>query len=219
MDTLLSIFPLVILKTRNAQEIFESAPYQLLKLLRKIAYLLGKKSLSKNEMDDIQQYWELAFNLRLKLTDQENPATVVKKPKPTGNQPGNSQRATNHSLLESSQQSQQEPYPSQASPLLFGDSLDQGEQDGELVAPDEHIAIGDQGADDDDREGDNDQGQGQSSTREKYFPALIPKEHYFLHISCQIKNFGPASRSLSTQSYEQKHQGHSQIYISNGILT
>ena len=235
MDTLLSIFPLAILQTPNAHEIFNSPPYEIVKLLRKIAYLLGKKSLSHREMDEMKNSWELVFNKRLQITDQNNPATVVKKQKSRGNQRGNSHRTPIPSDIDSSQQSQQDLFSSQASPLLFGDGEEQGEQHADNAEEPELVDEGDHVLDEDVDEGDlvandveeeldrvNSQNRGQETRtagvqvdgeNEKYYPALIPKEHYLSHLSCQIKNFGPPSRSLSTQAYEQKHQGQSHIYM------
>ena len=229
MDTLLSIFPLLILKTNNSDQVFNSPPYQLIKIMRKISFLLGKKGLTINEMEDIKKYWEVLFDNRLALTDQYQAETVVKKPKARGNQRRNTHTATIFSQRESSQVSQEEPIPSQGSPLLFGDSQDQVDlpaQDVEALATErpveaavnevgEESEVEDKGDDvpeehvdeDNDEEADHANPDIPGGDRsERYYPPITPKEHFFIHLLEQMKNFGPASRSLSTQAYEQKHQ-------------
>ena len=68
MSTFLSVFPLLVGKLRNADKIFESDEYKLMKNLRKLNQIYCQITVSVKDINEAKHAYHEAFNHRLRLT-------------------------------------------------------------------------------------------------------------------------------------------------------
>ena len=101
---------------------------------------------------------------------------------------------------------------SSSSSSSSGSSSSSEEDEEDEEEDDEDEEEDDEDEEEDEEEGnddDDDDGQaigGENTQVNHYYPAIIPKEHYLVHLTHQIELFGPIARALSTHVFEGKHQ-------------
>ena len=76
MSTFLSVFPLLVGKLRNADKIFESDEYKLMKNLRKLNQIYCQITVSVKDINEAKHAYHEAFNHRLRLTSMNAPANA-----------------------------------------------------------------------------------------------------------------------------------------------